>query len=134
MLGWLIPGLGHFYAKRASYGAFYFALIAGLVLAGMLISDGTAVNSTDHFWYFLCQLLAGPATLAIEYLRHPEAIYLGESIGIMAHQTGVVYVATAGVLNLISICELYRRHAHPEEPGPSDTMRADAIAKPEAQA
>jgi hypothetical protein len=132
VLGWLVPGLGHFYAKRHAYGAFYLLLIGGLFAGGMAISDGTAINSTDHFWYFLCQLFAGPATLAVEYLRHPEGIYLGESIGILAHQTGVVYVAVAGVLNLISICELYRRHTHPEEPGPSDTMRADAVRKPEA--
>jgi hypothetical protein len=130
VLGWLIPGLGHFYAKRHAYGAFYLAMVGGLFAAGMMISEGTAINSTDHFWYFLCQLLAGPATVGIESLRHPEGIYLGESISVMAHQTGVVYVSVAGVLNLISICELYRRHAHPEEPGPSDTMRADAVAKP----
>jgi hypothetical protein len=132
LLGWLVPGLGHIYAKRRNYGAFYLLMIGGLFAGGMAISDGTAVNSTDHFWYFLCQVLAGPATLVVEYLRHPEGIYLGEGIGIMAHQTGVVYVAVAGVLNLISICELYRRHTHPEEPGPSDTMRADAVSKPEA--
>jgi hypothetical protein len=132
VLGWLVPGLGHFYAKRPAHGLFYLLTIGGLFGAGMAISSGTAINSTDHFWYFLCQLMAGPATIAVESLRHPEGIYLGESIGVMAHQTGVVYVAVAGVLNLISICELYRRHAHPDEPGPSDTMRAGAIAKPEA--
>jgi hypothetical protein len=132
VLGWLVPGLGHIYAKRYSYGVFYLGLIGGLFGAGMLISDGTAVNSTDHFWYFLCQLLAGPATIVVDFVRHPEGINLGESISILAHQTGVVYVAVAGVLNLISICELYRRHTHPEEPGPSDTMRADAISRPEA--
>lgn len=128
LLGWLVPGLGHFYARRQLHGLFYFATIVGLYAAGMVISDGTAINATDHFWYFLCQLLAGPITFGIDALRHPEGIYLGESISIMAHQSGVVYAAVAGVLNLISICELYRRHAHPEEPGPSDTMRVDAIS------
>lgn len=127
VLGWLLPGLGHFYARRQLHGLFYFVMIAGLYGAGMVISDGTAINATDHFWYFLCQLLAGPGTIAIDAIRHPEGIYLGETIGIMAHQTGTVYAAVAGVLNLIVICELYRRHVHPLEPGPSDTMRADAI-------
>ena len=128
LLGWLVPGLGHFYAKRSLYGLFYFTLIAGLFGAGLIVSDGTAINGTDHFWYFLCQLFAGPVVIAIDSLRHPEGIYLGETVGIMAHQTGVVYAAVAGVLNLIVICELYRRHVHPDEPGPSDTMRVDAIS------
>jgi hypothetical protein len=133
LLGWLVPGLGHFYAKRALYGLFYFSTVAGLYAAGMVISKGTAINATDHTAYFMCQILAGPITFAINALRHPEGIYLGKNISIMAHQTGVVYAATAGVLNLIAICELYRRHADPDAPGPSDTMRVDAITGKEAE-
>ncbi|MCB9894183.1 MAG: hypothetical protein H6839_07035 [Planctomycetes bacterium] len=133
LLGWLVPGLGHFYARRRLHGLFYFVTIAGLYGAGLVIADGTAINAADHGAYFSCQILAGPITFALEYLRHPEGIYLGEKISVMAHQTGVVYAATAGVLNLIAICELYRRHAHPDEPGPSDTMRVDAITAQEAE-
>jgi hypothetical protein len=127
VLGWLVPGLGHFYMKRMAHGALYFVAIAGLFAAGMLISHGTAVNYQLHPWYFYCQIFAGPVTFALESLRGGEAIYLGESISILRHQTGVVYAATAGILNLIVICELYRRWAQPEAPGPSDTMRADVI-------
>ena len=59
-------------------------------------------------------------------MQHAQADH-DEGMSIMAHQTGTVYAATAGVLNLIAICELYRRHVNPEEPGPADTMRVDAI-------
>lgn len=127
LLGWLVPGLGHFYARRRLYGAFYLTMVAGVFIAGMVISGGTGVNRDIHEWYFLCQFLAGPATLVVELNRGHEAIYLGENISILMHQTGTVYVAVAGVLNLISICELHRRHTRPEEPGPADTMRVDAI-------
>jgi hypothetical protein len=126
LLGWLLPGLGHFYLKRYVHGAIYLLAIGGLYAAGMLIAGGTAVNYTLHEYYFYCQLLAGPITFGLEYLRGGEAIYLGESISVLRHQTGVVYAATAGVLNLIAICELYRRWAQPEAPGPADTMRVGA--------
>lgn len=133
VLGWLVPGLGHFYARRRLHGVFYLTMIAGVFIAGMLISGGTAVNYDIHRWYFLCQLMAGPATLAVEYFRGDEAIYLGETISVLMHQSGTVYVAVAGVLNLIAICELFRRHARPEDPGPADTMRSDAIKEEKAR-
>jgi hypothetical protein len=125
-LGWLVPGLGHFYMKRPLYGALFALCIAGLYAAGLLLSRGTAINYDIHEWYFACQALAGPATFALEILRGHEAINLGESVGIFEHQTGVVYAATAGVLNLVTIAELYRRHTEPTAPGPADTMRKPA--------
>lgn len=129
LLGWLVPGLGHFFVKRHLHGLFYFAAIGALYGAGLIISQGTAINYVLHEYYFYCQLWAGPVTLAIESLRGDESIYLGESISIMAHQTGVVYAATAGILNLIAICELYRRHVQPEAPGPADTMRVGPVTE-----
>lgn len=130
LLAWLVPGLGHFFVRRHLHGLFYFAAIGALYGAGMIIAQGTAVNYTLHEYYFYCQFWAGPVTLVIEALRGNESIYLGENISVMAHQTGVVYAATAGILNLIAICELYRRNAQPDAPGPADTMRVGPI--PEA--
>jgi hypothetical protein len=127
LLGWFVPGLGHFYMRRAQYGLAYALAVGALVAGGLLISGGSAINSDLHFWYFLCQVLAGPTIITVDMLRGQDSIYLGETVSVLRHQTGVVYVATAGVLNLIVICELYRRNANPEAPGPSDTMRVDAI-------
>jgi len=123
VLGWLVPGLGHLYMKRHVHGALYALCIGGLFAAGLLLARGTAVNFEIHPWYFTCQAFAGPVTFMLEFLRGPEAINLGESVGILEHQTGVVYVATAGVLNLVTLAELYRRHVEPTAPGPADTMR-----------
>jgi len=127
VLGWMVPGLGHFYMRRHVYGLAYTVAIGALIAAGLLISGGSAVNSDMHFWYFLCQVLAGPAVISVEFLRGQDTVYLGETVSILRHQTGVVYVATAGVLNLIVLCELFRRNVNPAAPGPSDTMRVDAI-------
>lgn len=126
LLGWMLPGLGHFYMRRRVYGAIYGVLIGGLYAAGVIISRGTAVNWDIHEAYFVCQLFAGPITLGLEAMRGGEALNLGHNIGILQHQSGTVYAATAGILNLVTLAELYRRHAEPEAPGPADTMRNPA--------
>ena len=128
VLGWLLPGLGHFYLRRQAHGLFYAVVIGGLYALGVVISRNTAVNLDIHPWYFFCQLLAGPVTPGLEAIRGHESVALGETIAVLDHQTGVVYTALAGVLNLISLCELFRRWAAPEAPGPSDTLRADAVS------
>lgn len=131
-LGWMIPGLGHFYARRAVHGAFYFVMIAGIYAAGMVVSRGTAVNADAHGTYFLLQMLASPITLSLEFMRDRGDMGLGDSLPVLAHQSGVVYAATAGVLNMIVLCELHRRHEAPNAPGPSDTMRAELKFRPKS--
>lgn len=127
-LGLMVPGLGHLYFKRTHHGFLYMILIAGLFGGGLLLSGGTAVNFDMHPVYAICQFMAAPpAVLGLEYLRAPNAADLGESLPILSHQTGVVYAAVAGVLNVIVLCELYRRHADPGAPGPADTLRRDAV-------
>ncbi|MCF6228046.1 MAG: hypothetical protein L3J82_05165 [Planctomycetes bacterium] len=132
LLGWLVPGLGHFFVKRYQYGILYSVLIIGLFAMGEIISGGTAVNLQVHQWYFYCQMGAGPMVLGLEAMAKPEFFPLGQEITILQHQSGVVYGAVAGVLNLITICELYRRNQNPEAVGPSDTMRVDAVGIAEA--
>ncbi len=128
-LGWLVPGLGHLYAKRANYAAFYFVCIGGLYVAGWVLSRGTSVNWDAHGTYFLLQMLATPMTLTLELLRDRGDIGLGESLPIIDHQSGTVYAATAGLLNLIVLCELHRRYMSPDAPGPGDTLRAELVIK-----
>ncbi|MDC1142901.1 hypothetical protein OAU50_07390 [Planctomycetota bacterium] len=113
--------------RRPKYGIFYSVAIIGLFALGEFISGGTAVNRAVHEWYFLCQAGAGPTVFGLASLAGPEFFLLGKEITILQHQSGVVYGAMAGVLNVITICELYRRHLHPEAVGPSDTMRVDAV-------
>jgi hypothetical protein len=129
LLGWMLPGLGHLYARRAKYGAFYFVTIAGLYIAGWVLSRGSAVTWDAHGTYFLLQLLASPITLSLEFMRDRGDMGLGESLPILDHQSGTVYAATAGLLNLISLCELHRRHMAPDAPGPGDTLRAELVVK-----
>ncbi len=133
-LGWLIPGLGHFIMKRPKHGVLYAAIIFALLVAGLWMSKLTAVDFDLHPVYFVCQIGGGALVVASQFLFGGNPVGLGEDIGILTHQSGVVYVAVAGVLNIIVLCELVRRHLSPDAPGPADTMRADAIAAMRAEA
>jgi hypothetical protein len=129
-LGWMVPGLGHLYARRGKYAAFYFVCIGGLYVAGWVLSRGTAVSWDAHGTYFLLQMLASPITISLEFLRDRGDVGLGDTLPIIDHQSGTVYAATAGLLNLITLCELHRRHIAPDAPGPGDTLRAELVIKP----
>lgn len=128
-LGWMLPGLGHFYVRRHVHGTFYMLSICGLYAAGVALSRGTAVNWDAHGTYFLLQMLASPITLSFEVMRDRGDMGLGDSLKVLDHQSGVVYAATAGVLNLITLCELHRRHESPDAPGPGDTLRAELVVR-----
>lgn len=130
VLGWLLPGLGHIYMGRRAHGALYAAIILGLYAAGVILSRGTAVSVKIHDVYFICQMMAGPLTIGMNFLGARGEWGLGESLPVLDHQSGVVYAALAGVLNLITLCELHRRWELPDAPGPGDTIRATTAEQP----
>ncbi|MCC6572415.1 MAG: hypothetical protein IT462_01375 [Planctomycetes bacterium] len=132
LLGWLLPGLGHIYMGRRAHGALYGVVILGLYAAGVALSNGTAVSIKIHDVYFYCQILAGPLTIGMNFLGARGDWSLGNDLAILDHQTGVVYAALAGVLNLIVLCELHRRWEIPDAPGPGDTIRATAAEEKKA--
>lgn len=47
ILGWLVPGLGHFYQGRTFKGAVYAVCILGLFLSGWAMADWSAVQPPD---------------------------------------------------------------------------------------
>jgi hypothetical protein len=98
-------------------------------VAGWVLSAGTAVNWDAHGTYFLLQMLVSPMTITLELMRDRGDVGLGDTLPIINHQSGTVYAATAGLLNLISLCELHRRHVAPDAPGPGDTLRAELVLR-----
>lgn len=47
LLGWLVPGLGHFYQGRTFKGTIYSVCILGLFLSGWAMADWSAVQPPD---------------------------------------------------------------------------------------
>ena len=113
VLGWVIPGAGHAYAGRWGKAILFFCLITGLLLAGFFISGGTNMLS-DRLWY-AAQVCAGGPAIALT----PISGYLRETRGIdwadRLHETGTLYTAIAGFLNVLVMMDAYIRLAFPHE-------------------
>ena len=128
VLGWMIPGAGHAYGGRWGKAVLFFVMITGLVVAGVLIGGGP-VLLWNQLWY-APQLCAGGPVIALtplsQYLaRRPPApdarpVYtqVPPTVGIdwanRLHETGTLYTAVAGFLNLLVMMDAYLKLAYPE--------------------
>jgi len=77
ILSWLVPGLGHVYAGDFRRGALFFALIAGAIAVGLIISGGLAIDIVFHDIAIYGQLGAGGPTLgtaALKYMRDKRTL------------------------------------------------------------
>lgn len=104
LLGWLVPGLGHWLIGRKDRALFFGAQIVGLFLIGLLLSDFRCVSPFDrHPIWALIQIPGGLltaatalATAALE-IRADSAYY----------PVGCLYVSAACLLNVVALCDLY---------------------------
>jgi hypothetical protein len=111
VLGWLIPGWGHWAIGRRSRAIFFAAQILGLFLAGLWLSDFRCISPFDrHPIWALIQLPGGAMTLvaaaATWGLRiEAESAYYG---------VGCLYASVACLLNVVALCDLYDLTESPE--------------------
>ena len=131
VLGWVIPGAGHAYGGNWGKAVLFFALITGLLVGGMAMGGGT-VLLPDRLWY-AAQVCAGGPALAMTPLaqyvaRRPPpadatpaynavAPYPGIDWADHLHETGTLYTAVAGFLNLLVMMDAYLRLAYPDRHG-----------------
>ena len=109
VLGWIIPGAGHAYAGRWGKAVLFFVCITGLLVAGMVMSGGTAI-----LWdlYLLAQGGAGgPAFALIPISDHFAKS--GVDWANRLHETGRLYTAVAGFLNILVMMDAYLKLAYP---------------------
>lgn len=126
VLGWLVPGLGHFYQRRTAKGLLFMISILAIFFYGLFISGGRAVYASWVEWDqrlpYLCQVGVGlpalPALVQTNLVRNDKEPLMG---GIMAPprdpaelndwyrtrnrylELGTVYTMIAGLLNVLAI-------------------------------
>ena len=103
LVGWLIPGGGHFLQGRKARGAVAFALVMTLFAVGCYLAGGTNLDRARHFYYWAGQALLGPVAFLTETLNgHPlmseRATY---------EDAGVVLSSVAGMLNVLLLLDVY---------------------------
>jgi Family of unknown function (DUF6677) len=104
LLGWLVPGLGHWVIGQRARGIFFGAQIVGLFVVGLLLSDFRCVSPFDrHPIWALTQIPGGLLTIVTTLLTWPLKI----TRDVSTYQAGCLYVSVACLLNLVALCDLY---------------------------
>ncbi len=119
LAAWLWPGLGHILLGERKRGLYIMGGMLGLVLAGLLIGGLDAVDRReDRLWYF-AQVLAGPVVVAADvvnqtYVKSLPAEQYMRSVSLgRVNEMGTLFIALAGLMNLIVILDALYYHPHP---------------------
>jgi hypothetical protein len=112
VLGWIVPGGGHAYSGHWGKAALFFFAITGLLAAGMVMGHGTNLLP-DRLWIAAQVCAGGPAVALIPVSKHIAATS-GVDWADRLHETGTLYTAIAGFLNLLVMMDAYIRLAYPD--------------------
>jgi hypothetical protein len=111
VLAWAIPGAGHAYGGRWGKAGLFFGCIVGLLIAGMILGRGT-VFSPHELWY-AAQVWAGGPTIALTPISQYLSAHQGIDYADRLRETGTLYTAVAGFLNLLIMMDAYLKMAYP---------------------
>ena len=101
LLGWLVPGGGHFFLKERKRSAIIFATIVATFCLGLYIGSVGVIDTVGATpWYvYAAQIMSSPL---VAVLGHATA---GGGFPVYAkpNEIGQIYTSTAGLLNLLCI-------------------------------
>ena len=113
LLGWLLPGAGHWYLGQRARGAVLCASLAGCFVAGCLLG-GRGTVSTGHREYLALQFGAGlPAGAA--YMAGTES---PADTPVSRRDLGTLYTLVPALLNLVVAMDAAARAAGGNPGGP----------------
>jgi len=104
LLGWLVPGLGHWIVGQRRRALFFAVQIVGLFLAGLVLSDFRCVSPFDrHPIWAITQIPGGILTIVTAGLTATLHIERDNP----TYAVGCLYVGVACLMNLVALCDLY---------------------------
>lgn len=115
LLGWLIPGAGHWLLGLRGFAWVYFIAISGSYLVGMLIGGvKTSVDPQGNVWLFLAELGIGAYTtifyLIARALPTVAAYQESEYVSYFpAQDIAQIYLSVAGLMNVIALLDAIAR-------------------------
>ena len=109
IVGWLIPGGGHFLLKKPARGGVIFACVAAMFLLGLMMrgalfspQTGDLLTTVIYCGGFIGNLMSGAFYLL--------SIWLGYSVPDMAghvHDYGAKFLVAAGLLNILGMVDAF---------------------------
>lgn len=117
LLAWLLPGLGHLYLGRRQKAWLFLAVIMGLYSLGLGISGFRTVGADDNPYYYAGKFGSG-ITMLVAWLLGPEKPYPAEGMSLLWFDPGLLYVAVAGLLNLVVALNVFLVELPGKNPNP----------------
>lgn len=115
LLGWLLPGAGHFYLGLRGLAWVFFLAIGGSYLVGMLIGGvKTSVDPIGNFWLFVAEMGVGGLT-SIFYLAAwaLPTVPVWQPSPYVSYFPGQdlaqIYLSVAGLMNIMAALDAIAR-------------------------
>jgi len=127
ILGWIVPGGGHFYGGERGKGVLFFVLITGTILAGLVLGRGTSLLY-GRLWN-AAQFCGGGPAIALSFVSQYYSTRGQIDWADRLNEVGTLYTAVAGFLNLLVMMDAYVKLAYPrreEDKGDTDTGKQRA--------
>ncbi len=137
VLGWLVPGAGHWFQGRRAKGTLFFWVIMGLFVIGMILGQGRVVYAKwtppeERRYMFLCQIGVGlpslPALVAarraaadhdslignLRWYMPPDSRELNQLYHRLNRrfELGTLFTAIAGLLNFLVLYDVFAGPAY----------------------
>ena len=118
ILGWLIPGAGHWLLGLHQRAAVIFIALFTTFLLGVILGSVEMIDPHQAKAWFCAQVLCGLPAIVVTLLQDPNLTvtqFYGRGVDI-----GQVYTGVAGLLNLLCILDALLRS---QSPAPSEKMQ-----------
>jgi hypothetical protein len=109
LVGWIIPGGGHFMQKRTGRGILLLASVGlmflfGLFMRGMMFTPekGDILTTLINYGGFLCDVASGLFYFAATMFGYNAPDMPGD-----VHDYGTKFLVTAGLLNILAMVDAY---------------------------
>jgi hypothetical protein len=109
LLGWLVPGAGHFLLKRPGRGALLLASVSIMFLLGLMMrgtmfqpQTGDVLTTIIYCGGFVGDLASGLLYLLTVWLGYAQPDMAGH-----VHDYGTKFLVAAGLLNVLAMVDAY---------------------------
>jgi hypothetical protein len=113
LLGWLVPGAGHWYLGQRARGAVLCGVLVGCFVSGALLG-GRGTVSTGHPEFLVLQWGAGLPAAGAWAAGDPEPA----DLPVARRELGILYTLVPALLNMVAALDAAARAAGANPGGP----------------
>jgi TM2 domain-containing membrane protein YozV len=109
VLGWLVPGAGHFLLKRRGRGALLLLAVTGMFLCGLMMRGAMFQPQTGDLLTTLINTggFVGDICSGLLYLLSVGLGYNQPDVAGAVHDYGTKFLVTAGLLNVLAMVDAF---------------------------